>query len=60
MGTNFGSMGSCRSHAIDYPFTIDPLEFEIALVNAVQHSGYRLRFRNQRPHRDNSTLTGWA
>ena len=35
--------GYCRSHAINYPFVVDPDTFEVALVNAVQHSGTRLR-----------------
>ena len=52
--------GYCRSHAVNYPFTVDPWEFEVALVNAVEHTGHRLRYRDQRPRRDNSTKTGWA
>ena len=52
--------GYCRSHAINFPFIIELDTFEVALVNAVQHAGYRLRYRNMRPRRDNSTKTGWA
>ena len=53
-------MNICRSHAVNYPFTVDPRDFEAAFVNAAQHAGYRTRFRGNRPHRDNTTVTGWA
>jgi hypothetical protein len=53
-------VNGCRSHAVNFPFTVEPLLFEAALVNAVQHTGHRLRFRNIRPVADNSTATGWA
>jgi hypothetical protein len=29
----------CRKYATSMPFTVDPRDFEAALVNAVQHSG---------------------
>ena len=54
------TVSGCSAHAIGSPVHVPPRVFEAALVNAVQHSGYRLRFRNMRPHRDNSTETGWA
>ncbi len=50
----------CRSHAVNFPFTVEPRDFEAAFVNAVQHTGNRLRFRNMRPRKDSSTITGWA
>lgn len=49
----------CRVYATAAPFMVDPRDFEAALVNAVQHSGYRLRFRNIRPVPSNTTETGW-
>jgi hypothetical protein len=59
-GMEINIVPGCRSHAVNYPFTVDIQDFEAALVNAVQHAGYRLRYRNIRPVRDNSTKTGWA
>ena len=50
----------CRSHAVNYPFRIEPHAFEVALVNAVQHAGYRLRYRGMRPRPANGTKTGWT
>ncbi len=41
--------GDCRSSAMNYPFTVDPRDFEAALVNAVNHAGHRLRWRDQQP-----------
>lgn len=29
-------------------FAIDPKDFEVALVNAVEHAGFRIRYRNLR------------
>ena len=59
-GMEVNIASSCRSHAVDYPFAVDPLDFEAALVAAVDHTGYRLRYRNVGPHKDPSTKTGWA
>ena len=50
----------CRSHAVNFPFTVEPRDFEAAFVNAVQHAGYRLRFGGLRPQRKEGTLTGWG
>ncbi len=52
--------GYCRSHAINYPFLVDVDSFEHAIVNAVQHSGQRIRFRDMRPSPKNGTKTGWG
>ena len=41
-------------------FRIDPRDFEAALVNAVQHAGYRLRFRDIRPRPVPGTLSGFG
>ena len=38
---------------------VDVRDFESALVNAVDHSGHRLRHRSYLPIRDPSTPTGW-
>ncbi len=59
-GMEVNVVNGCRSHAVNFPFTVDERDFEAAFVNAVQHTGHRLRFRNIRPVRDNSTATGWA
>ncbi len=32
--------GYCRSHAVNYPFIIEPHDFEVALVAALQHIGH--------------------
>jgi hypothetical protein len=50
----------CRDSAIHYKMWVDVDEFEKALVNAVEHTGKRLRYRNWRPVRSNSTETGWT
>ena len=52
--------GYCRTHAIEHPFIIEPHDFEVALVNAVQHAGHRLRYRGYRPQRREGTATGWG
>ncbi len=43
--------GFCRSDIMNYPFEVDLVAFEYALVNAVQHTGHRMRFAGhaQRP-----------
>ena len=51
---------SVSAGVVNKGFRIDPRDFEVALVNAVQHAGYRLRFRDIRPKRVNGTLTGWG
>ncbi len=51
--------GQCRSSVVNFFIDVDPYDFEVALVNAVEHSGHRLRFRNYRPIADNNTETGW-
>ena len=50
----------CYRHVTAVPLHVDPRIFEAALVNAVQHAGHRLRFRNMRPRPDNTTETGWT
>ena len=30
----------CRSHAVNYPFIVEPEDFEAALRNAMMHIGY--------------------
>ena len=32
--------GYCRSHAINYPFIVEPEDFEVALLSALQHIGH--------------------
>lgn len=49
----------CRQALIHYRIKVGLRDFEAALVNAVDHAGYRIRFRGMKPHRDNSTATGW-
>ena len=52
--------GECRSSGVNFFIDVDPRDFEAALVNAVEHSGYRLRFRDFRPKPDPTTVTGWS
>ncbi len=32
--------GYCRSHAVNYPFFVEPEDFEATLQNAMLHIGY--------------------
>lgn len=32
--------GYCRSHAVNYPFIIEPHDFETALLTSLQHIGH--------------------
>lgn len=41
-------------------FAIGPRDFEAALVNAIQHAGYRVRFQDIRPRKVPGTLTGFG
>jgi hypothetical protein len=50
----------CRNIVMNYMIDVDLRDFEAALVNAVEHSGHRTRFRNFHPVRNNATETGWS
>ena len=50
----------CRAGTMNFAFRIEPRDFESALVNAVQHTGHRLRFRNMRPQKVAGTKTGYG
>lgn len=51
--------GVCRSSAVNFIIDASPRDFEAALVNAVEQSGYRLRFRGYKAIPDPTTATGW-
>ncbi len=53
-------LGTCRPDVMNYPFEVDVAAFEVALVNAVQRTNKRVRYRGIAPTHRNDTKTGWA
>ena len=54
------SAAVCKRLAMSaHGLEVDPRDFEAAIVNAVNHAGYRVVFRNIKPTRSNTTKTGW-
>lgn len=54
--THYCNRAPMAASAIEY---VDPHDFEVALVNAVEHIGYRTKLRGTGPVRDPTTPTGW-
>jgi hypothetical protein len=59
MNININS-ATCRNIVMNYMIDVNLRDFEAALVNAVEHSGHRIRFRNFHPVPNNATETGWS